>query len=59
VNALLPALDLTAEQMIEVKPGENKVDLTLEFDRAKFDELGRRKKIAPKPLPADDIGPKG
>jgi hypothetical protein len=59
VNGLLPALDLTAEQMIEVKPGDNVVDLTLEFDRAKFDELGRRKKITPKPLPADDIGPKG
>jgi hypothetical protein len=59
VNGLLPALDLTAEQMIEVKPGDNVVDLTLEFDRAKFDEAGRRKKVTPKPLPADDIGPKG
>jgi hypothetical protein len=59
VNALLPQLDITAEQMIEVKPGDNVVDLTLEFDRAKFDEVGRRKKVQPKPLPADDIGPKG
>jgi hypothetical protein len=59
VNALLPALDLTAEQTIEVKPGENTVDLTLEFSRAKFDERGRAKKVQPKPLPADDIGPKG
>jgi hypothetical protein len=59
VNGLLPALDITAEQMIEVKPGDNVVDLTLEFDRAKFDEAGRRKKVTPKPLPADDIGPKG
>ncbi len=59
VNALLPALDLTAEQMIEVKPGENQVDLTLEFDRSQFDDAGRRKVGKPAPLPPDYIGPKG
>lgn len=59
VNALLPIIDVTSEQVIEVKEGENKVDLTLEFDLKKAME---RQKAAPpkaKPLPSDYIGPKG
>jgi hypothetical protein len=61
VNALLPAIDATTEQTIEVKAGDNTVDLTLEFDKKKLEERrdAAKKKITPKPLPSDYIGPKG
>lgn len=65
VNALLPAIDATTEQMIEIKPGDNALDLMLEFDKKKIEErkggaeAEKDKKITPKPLPSGDIGPKG
>lgn len=61
VNAFLPAADLTSDQEIEIKAGENNADITLEFDLKKYEErrANAAKKITPKPLPSGEIGPKG
>lgn len=60
VSAFLHAADITSEQEIEIKAGDNTADLTLEFDLKKFEErFNPPAKTTPKPLPSGDIGPKG
>jgi len=36
LSALLPSIDQTTEQMIEIKEGDNNQDLTITFDKAKY-----------------------
>ncbi len=61
INAFLPAADITTEQEIEIKAGDNNADITIEFDLKKYEEKRAKaiQKITPKPLPSDYIGPKG
>lgn len=59
VNAFLPAADLVTAQEIEIKAGENTLDMTLEFNRADYDKKVKAARTPPTPPPASTLGPKG
>ena len=57
VNAMLPATKKTSHQRVEIKAGDNTLDLTLTFDAAKDDPAKKPKPADAKPAdekPADE-----
>jgi hypothetical protein len=59
VSALLPVLDKTVQEFIEIKPGDNTLDLTMKFDKKKDQAAPASSSPAQQKGPPPVLGPKG
>lgn len=58
-NAFLPAINKATESFVEIKPGDNTLDLVLEYKKPEPEKAGAEAEKKPGKAAEKDIGPKG